>query len=77
MVHAHVHPTEPAAVINCFNLEDHAVNRRIELDPRKLGLQAIGPYQIKGATARRAEERYIIDVEVPSYGHSLIEVRQA
>jgi hypothetical protein len=77
MVHVHVHPTEPAAVINCFNLEEHAVNRRIELHPRKLGLEAMGPYQIKGATAQRAEERYIIDVEVPSYGHSLIEVRKA
>jgi len=77
MVHVHVHPTEPAAVINCFNLEDHAVKRRIELHPRKLGLEAMGPYQIKGATAQRAEERYIIDVEVPSYGHSLIEVRKA
>jgi hypothetical protein len=58
-------------------LEDHAVNRRIELHPRKLGLEAMAPYQIKGATAQRAEERYIIDVEVPSYGHSLIEVRKA
>jgi len=58
-------------------LEDHAVNRRIELDPRKLGLEAMASYQIKGATAQRAEGRYIVDVEVPSYGHSLIEVRQA
>jgi hypothetical protein len=76
MVHVHVHPSEPAAVINCFNLEDHAAKRRIELHPRKLGLEA-GPYQIKGGTAQRAEEGYIIDVEVPSYGHSLIEVRKA
>jgi hypothetical protein len=77
MVHVHVHPTEPAAVINCFNLEDHAVNRRIELDPRKLGLETTGSYQINGATTQQAEGRYIIDVAVPSYGHSLIEVRQA
>ena len=77
MVHIHVHPNEPAAVINCFNLEDHAVNRRIELEPRKLGLETTGSYQIKGAPAQRAEGRYIIDVAVPSYGHSLIEVRQA
>ncbi len=76
MAHVHVHPTEPAAVINCFNLEDHSVSRRIEFDPRKLGLDATAPYQIKGATARRAEGRYSIDVEVPSYGHSLIEVRK-
>jgi hypothetical protein len=77
MVHVHVHPTEPAAVINCFNLEDHAVNRRIELHPSKLGLEATGSYQIKGATAQRAGDHYIIDVAVPSYGHSLIEMRKA
>jgi hypothetical protein len=77
MVHVHIHPTEPAAVINCFNLEDHAVKRRIEFQPRPWGLEPTGPYRIQGATAQRAEERYILDVEVPSYGHSLIEVRKA
>jgi len=77
MVHVHVHPTEPAAVINCFNLEDHAVDRRFELHPHKLGLEATGPYQIKGATAEPAGDGYILDVTVPSYGHSLIEVRRA
>jgi hypothetical protein len=53
------------------------VNRRIELSPRKLGLEVTGSYEIKGATARPAEDRYIIEVEVPSYGHSLIEMRRA
>jgi len=77
VVHVHVHPREPAAVINCFNLEDRAVSRRIEFDPCKLGLDAMVPYQITGATAQREERRYIIDVAVPSYGHSLIEVRRA
>jgi hypothetical protein len=74
MVHVHVHPTEPAAVINCFNLEDHQVKRRIELKPRKLGLEPRGPYQIRGATAHQEGDRYILEVEIPSYGHSLIEV---
>jgi hypothetical protein len=74
MVHVHVHPTEPAAVINCFNLEDHAVDRRIEVHPGKLGLQARGSYQFKGTTAHRAGDRYILELTVPSYGHSLVEV---
>jgi len=77
MVHVHVHPTEPAAVINCFNLEDHAVNRRIEFALGKLGLEANGSYQVKGATARRTEDRYILEVAVAGYGHSLIELRGA
>ena len=77
MVHVHVHPTEPAAVINCFNLEDHAVNHRIELFLGKVGLEANRSYQIKGATARRAGDQYLLEVAVPSYGHSLIELRGA
>ena len=75
MVHVHVHPTEAAAVINCFNLEDHAVNRRVEVHPGKLGLEATGPYQFKGAVARRAGDQYILNVAVAGYGHSLIEMR--
>jgi len=77
MVHVHVHPTEPAAVINCFNLEDHAVNRHIEVHPGKLGLEAMGPYQIRGATAQRTGDRYVIEIEIPSFGHSLIELHRA
>jgi len=76
MVHAHVHPTEPVAVVNCFNLEDHTVNRRIELDPGKLGLEAAGSYEFNGATARRSGNTYVLDVVVPGYGHSLVELRK-
>jgi hypothetical protein len=74
MVHVHVHPTEPAAVINCFNLEDHPVRRRLEIDPTKFGLDASRPYEIKGAPARREEDRYVVDVEIPSLGHVLLEM---
>jgi hypothetical protein len=77
MVHVHVHPTQPEAVINCFNLEDHAVNRHIELYPGKVGLEATGYYQFKGATAERAKDHYMLEAAIPSYGHSLIEVRRA
>ena len=76
MVHVHVHPTEQAAVINCFNLEDHAVDRHIEVHPAKLGLGAEAPYRFSGATAKNAGDRYILEVTVPSYAHSLIEMRK-
>ena len=74
MVHIHVHPSEPSAVINCFNLEDHPVRRTIEIDPVKIGLDAGHKYEIRGASARREEDRYIIDVEIPSQGHVLLEM---
>jgi len=76
MVHVHVHPTETAAAINCFNLEDHAVNHRVEVDPGKLGLEAAVSYKFTGASARRSGNRYAFEVGVPAYGHSLVELRK-
>jgi hypothetical protein len=73
-VHIHIHPTEQAAVINCFNLEDHEVRRRVIFEPAKFGLDAAGSYQVKGASAQRSGNRYDIEVEIPSYGHRLLEV---
>jgi hypothetical protein len=77
MVHVHVHPSEPAAVVNCFNLEDHLVRRTIEIDPAKFGLDASRPYEIKGASARRNKNHYVVDVGIPSQGHVLLEIRQS
>jgi hypothetical protein len=77
MAHVHVHPSEPAAVVNCFNLEDHAVHRRLEIDPAKFGLNANRAYEIKGALARQEENRYVVEVEIPSQSHVLLEMRQS
>jgi hypothetical protein len=76
MIHVHTHPSEPAAVINCFNLEDHAVQRRIEIAPRQIGMDENARYEIAGATAERQEKRYVVSVEIPSYGHVLLEMRK-
>jgi hypothetical protein len=77
MIHVHVHPTEPAAVINCFNLDDHAAGRTIEIAPAKYGMDAGQNYEIKEAAARRDGSRYIIEVEIPSQGHVLLEMRKS
>jgi hypothetical protein len=74
MVHVHVHPSQPAAVLNCFNLEDQPIRRRVEITPAKLGLDANRQYEIKGTSARREEGRYVVDVEIPSHGHVLLEM---
>jgi hypothetical protein len=73
-VHIHIDPSRSGAVINCFNLEDHEVKRRIGFEPAKYGLDSGGNYQIKGAPAQRTGSRYDIDVTIPSYGHVLLEV---
>jgi hypothetical protein len=73
-IHVHRHPSHSAAVINCFNLDDHSAARRIELEPARFGLDPKKEYDIKGAPSRRVGDRYIIDLVIPSYGHVLLEV---
>jgi hypothetical protein len=75
MVHVHVHPTESAAVINCFNLESQPATRRMEFAPSRFGLDRTREYKALGATATRHGELYLLDVVVPPYGHSLVELR--
>jgi len=49
---AHVHPAKPAAVVNCFNLEDYAIEREVEFVPEKFSLDVKLSYQFKGVRAR-------------------------
>jgi hypothetical protein len=77
MTHAHVHPSEPAAVINCFNLEDHPAKRSVEFAPDRVGLGAGRSYKVTGGTVRASGNTMMIDVEIPSYGHTLLELRRA
>jgi len=74
MIHLHRHPTESTAVINCFNIEDHLVARRIELEPDRFSLNPKKAYEIKGAPARKTGDKYIIELVIPSDGHVLLEV---
>jgi hypothetical protein len=75
MVHVHVHPTEPSAVINVFNLETTPSIQHIEFSPSKIGLSSSKEYKVVGATASRRGGLYILDVEVPALGHALVELR--
>jgi hypothetical protein len=73
--HVHVHPTESAAVINCFNLEDHPAKRQIDFAPARFGLDGAKDYHIAGAEANRQGSRYVLEVGIAAYGHTLVEVR--
>jgi hypothetical protein len=75
MVHVHVHPTEPAAVINVFNLESQPAARHIEFVPSQIGLDRAREYNTTGATASRRGDLYLLDVAVPALGHALVELR--
>jgi hypothetical protein len=74
MVHVHQHPDASAAVINCFNLEDQATVRTIELELGRFGLDPKKEYRVTGAPARRSGGRYTIEAAIPSRGHVLVEV---
>lgn len=63
LTHVHRHPVQPAAVINCFNLEDQPVTRAIAFDPARFGLDPARRYAVPRQVA------------IPAYGHELIEVR--
>ncbi len=60
LTHIHKHPTEPALVMNCFNLDAEPVTRTVAFDCARFGL-----------SPRRFERQ----VAIPAYGHALIEVR--
>ena len=72
--HLHRHPDKSVAVINCFNLEDHVVSRRIEFVPTRFDLDETRNYTVRGASVKRDANLYLIETKVAAYGHSLVEV---
>ena len=60
LTHVHRHPTEARLVVNCFNLDKDPVTRTVSFDCARFGLPA---------------RRFVKDVTIPAYGHTLLEVR--
>jgi hypothetical protein len=73
LVHLHRHPAKNAAVVNCFNLEERAVEKEFTFDPLACGLKA-GPYNFSAGSALRSGGAYKVTVPIPARGHSLIEI---
>lgn len=73
--HVHRHPTEPRAVVNCFNLSRDPVRRSFAFDPARYGLDPSHHYEARGGMVRsRAAGRLDIEVAVAAWGHTLVEV---
>ncbi len=72
----HVHSAREgkSAVMNCFNLEAHRVEREIRFEPAQLGLSPNKTYQFSGATFSRSGDAYVGTVGIPALGHTLVEV---
>jgi hypothetical protein len=74
VTHVHRHPTERAAVINCFNLEEQKTRRTFRFEPSRFGLDSGRTHKVTGAVTRKAGAGLDIEVEIAGYGHTLIEV---
>jgi hypothetical protein len=74
-VHVHVHPSDPAAVINAFNLDSRPAKKQIEFIPGKYGLEWKRRFHIVGARSRRTQEGYALFFDIPALGHQLAEIR--
>lgn len=74
LTHVHRHPSLSAAVVNCFNLTDQPVVRRIRFNPTRFGLAARSDYRVVGANVVGNTGEYELEVSIPGYGHSLIEI---
>jgi hypothetical protein len=77
MVHVHQHPTDNAAVINCFSINGPAT-AGLPFEPAKFGLKADKEYKFTGATSStKAGDVYTVNVAINGGGHTLIEVTEA
>ena len=74
MTHLHRHPTQSSAVINCFNLEDHPIERDIEFDPARFGLDPLREYKVQGAESPGRGARRTLHAVIPPRGHLLLEI---
>lgn len=74
MTHIHIGPEYTAAIINCFNLDDHQVTRLVVFEPGKYGLDAGAEYRVNGAAAERSGMHYNLNVTIAGLGHTLVEV---
>lgn len=72
--HVHSSGEGQTAVVNCFNLDEQAIEREIRFQPAQLGLSPDKTYRFSGATLKRSGNDYVGVVSIPALGHTLIEV---
>ncbi len=74
MAHVHVHPTQQAAVFNCFNLDENPARREITFDPAKYRLDPNASYEVRGVPSRAVGNQIVLTFEIPPLGHQLAEI---
>ncbi len=74
--HLHVHPTEPAAVVNVFNLTDGPAHREVRLDPRAVGLGSPDGLAVDGCRFRRDGADLVLRFDLPPLSPALARIRR-
>jgi hypothetical protein len=73
--HIHSAGDGKSAVMNCFNLDDHLVEREIRFDPKRFGLSPDKSYEFSGAAFSKTGGAYVGVVRIPARGHILVEIQ--
>jgi hypothetical protein len=73
-VHCHTLPDLRRCVINCFNIDDKPVQKKVGFRLGEIGLPA-GSVQIDGAPFRQSGDEVTLDLAIPARGHLLLKVR--
>lgn len=73
--HVHCQHDGASAVINCFNLSDRPVTRKIRFDPAEFGLSSSQPWQFFGGAFQESGSLYLGEVGIAPRSHVLVEIR--
>jgi hypothetical protein len=73
-IHVHIHPTQSAAVVNCFSPKGIASTREVEFIPIKYGLEPNRSFRVVRLPSRRTEKGYVLFCDVPAHAHQLAEI---
>jgi hypothetical protein len=72
-VHAHTLPELKQCVVNCFNLEEMPVQKKVTFRLADVGLPA-GPVQVEGGTVTANDGAITLEVNIPARGHQLLKI---
>lgn len=72
VTHVHAARDRASAVINCFNLDDDPVTRRLTVRPGEVGLDETASFVFQGAVMEWIDGAYTGTVTIPARGHVLL-----
>jgi hypothetical protein len=75
--HVHCHRDGMSAVINCFNLQDRPVTRKIRFDPAEFGLSPSQTWRFSDALFEKSGSAYVGEIKLAARGHTLVELYRA